>query len=235
MPADGSHGALMDRVYGRQRHIYNLTRRYYLIGRDDLIQGLNLTPGDSAVEIGCGTARNLIAIARRYPGARLFGLDASSEMLRTAQEAVNDAGLSRRITLNHGSAENLSPEFFGESRGFDSAIFSYSLSMIPGWRRALVAAAAALSAGGRMHVVDFGDFARLPRVAAAALRFWLRKFHVTPRVELLQVLEQAASETGSGSKLRIYPGRYAFCWSGVRVPDSALANVAGQPQAAEIS
>ena len=233
MRADGSHGALMDRVYRRQRHIYNLTRRYYLIGRDDLIGRLDLRSGDYAVEIGCGTARNLIAIAQRYPGARLFGLDASGEMLRTAQEAVNRAGLSGRIVLRHGFAESLSPRLFGENRAFDCTIFSYSLSMIPDWRRALCAAGAALSAGGRTHVVDFGDFAGLPYAASAALRFWLRKFHVAPRAELLNALERTAS--APGSKMRIYPGRYAFYWSGAAVPKSVLANVAGPPQAAEIS
>src|SRR5579862_1396414 len=165
----------MDRVYRRQRHIYNFTRRYYLVGRDDLIRGLALRPGDRAVEIGCGTARNLIAIARRYPDAQLFGLDASGEMLATAEDAVNRAGVSQRITLKRGLAEQMSPELFGESRGFDAAIFSYSLSMIPDWRQALAAANRALPDGGRLHIVDFGDFSGMPRLVAAGLRAWLRK------------------------------------------------------------
>lgn len=233
MGAQGSHGALMDRVYRRQRHIYNLTRRYYLIGRDDLIRDLDLRPGDSAVEIGCGTARNLVAIANRFPGARLFGLDASSEMLGTAAESVSRAELSGRIILRRGMAEELEPQLFGESRGFDCAIFSYSLSMIPDWRRALAAAGRVLTAGGRMHIVDFGDLAGLPRPVSAALRLWLRKFHVAPLAELLKELEQT-SDAASGN-LHIYSGRYAFRWSAAAVPGSVLANVAGVPQAAEIS
>jgi S-adenosylmethionine-diacylgycerolhomoserine-N-methlytransferase len=233
MHADGSHGALMDRVYRRQRHIYNFTRRYYLIGRDDLIDRLNLRPGERAVEVGCGTARNLIAIARRYPGARLFGIDASSEMLRTAAQAVASAGLSRQIALAHGHAENLAPELFDQTIPFDCTIFSYSLSMIPDWRLALAAANATLSGGGRLHILDFGDFGRLGRAGAALLRCWLRQFHVEPRRELLQVLEQAPSSPAC--ELRIYPGRYAFYWSAERVPGRVLADVAVPPQAPEIS
>lgn len=223
----------MDRVYRRQRHIYNLTRRYYLIGRDDLIRGLALRPGDRAVEIGCGTARNLIAIARRYPEAQLFGLDASGEMLATAADAVTRAGLSRRITLKRGLAEEMSSKLFGENPGFDAVIFSYSLSMIPDWRRALAAAGPALLDGGRLHIVDFGDFQRLPRAVSAGLRAWLRRFHVSPRAELLGALELASAVPGS--QLHIYPGRYAFCWRGAGLAGGALANVAGPPQAADIS
>jgi S-adenosylmethionine-diacylgycerolhomoserine-N-methlytransferase len=220
----------MDRVYRRQRHIYNFTRRYYLIGRDDLVRQLNLRSGDRVVEVGCGTARNLVAIARRYPGAQLFGIDASCEMLRTAQQAVARAGLSAQITLAHGYAEALTPGLFGLAASFDCAIFSYSLSMIPDWRRALAAASAA---GGHLHILDFGDFTGFGRLGASLLRVWLRQFHVAPRAELLHALEQ--TPPSPESQLRIYPGRYAFCWSGKQVPDCALANVAVPPQAAEIS
>ena len=39
-------------------------------------------------EIGCGTARNLIKMAKRYPSAHFYGLDASDEMLKTARKAL---------------------------------------------------------------------------------------------------------------------------------------------------
>jgi len=221
----------MDRVYGRQRHFYNLTRRYYLIGRDRLIAGLDLKPGQSVVEIGCGTARNLIAIALRFPSARLFGLDASQAMLETARTQVENAGLAGRIALVHGYAEALEPQLFGAAQGFDAAVFSYSLSMIPDWRRALAAANAALAPAGRTHIVDFGDLVGLGRFGAGALRLWLRHFHVEPRADILHFLESAVSAE-SGTKLWISPGRYAFLWSGNRFPDRGLANVAGQPQPA---
>lgn len=224
-----SHGALMDRVYRRQRHIYDFTRKYYLFGRDRLIRGLDLRPGARAVEIGCGTARNLIAIARRYPGARLFGLDASQAMLETAKRTVARAGLSDRVTLVHGYAEELSPALFGESDPFDCAIFSYSLSMIPDWRRALRAASTALAEDGRLHIVDFGDLAGLSRFGAAVLRQWLRWFHVEPRGEILRALESSGTPRPTHG-LWISPGRYAFVWRTSRLWGPPLSNVAGQPQ-----
>jgi S-adenosylmethionine-diacylgycerolhomoserine-N-methlytransferase len=54
----------MDAIYRGQRHIYDLTRRYYLLGRDMLIRDLAPPAGGSVLEVGCGKARNLIAVAR---------------------------------------------------------------------------------------------------------------------------------------------------------------------------
>ena len=205
----GDHAVLMDQVYRHQRHIYNLTRKYYLFGRDRLIRELALKPGEGLVEIGCGTARNLIAIAQRYPGVRLYGLDASREMLKTASEAVVRAGLGEQIRLVHAFAEALSPQLFGPDARLDRALFSYSLSMIPDWRGALRAAGAALPAEGSIHVVDFGDLTGLGRPGAALMRRWLKLFHVEPRTEILEAIERLDKTAGN---LWISPGRYAFTW-----------------------
>ena len=47
----------MNRMYRRQRHIYDGTRRYYLLGRDQMISRLRPEAGASVLEIGCGTGR----------------------------------------------------------------------------------------------------------------------------------------------------------------------------------
>src|SRR5262245_896537 len=69
-----------DRMYRNQRHIYDLTRCYFLFGRDRLIRGLDPPSSGNVLEIGCGTARNLIQAARRYPAAVFYGFDISTEM-----------------------------------------------------------------------------------------------------------------------------------------------------------
>lgn len=210
-----NHAALMDGVYRYQRYIYDFTRKYYLFGRDRLIRELALGPDEHLIEIGCGTARNLILIAKRYPGARLYGVDASHEMLKTARQQVERAGLSGRIALAHGYAEQLTPALFGRNEGFDRAIFSYSLSMIPDWRGALAAANVALKPSGWLHIVDFGDLTGLGRIGQAVMRGWLRLFHVEPRVAVLNLLENGPAPAGDGQigRLSLLPGRYAFLFS----------------------
>ena len=204
--APGGHAGLMDRVYRRQRHLYDFTRKYYLFGRDRLIRDLRLAPGERLVEIGCGTGRNLIAIARAYPQARLYGLDASAAMLETASVQIQRAGLAHRIALAQGLAESFSPSDFGED-AFENAVFSYSLSMIPDWRGALEAAQATLTEYGRLHVVDFGDLKGFPQPARRLMRSWLARFHVIPRTEFLDEIEAGMPPYG---QLQILPGRYAF-------------------------
>lgn len=226
-----SHAELMDSVYRRQRYIYDFTRKYYLFGRDRLIRELNPAPGARIVEVGCGTARNLIKMAKRYPGRQFFGLDASEAMLETAAKAVAKAGLTGQIALSHGYAEALSPELFGQSAPFDEIVFSYSLSMIPDWKQSLKAAAAALSPDGRIHIVDFGDLQGLAGPARKALLGWLALFHVEPRAELLNALENVSRE---GAYLRVLSGRYAFLLSCRGDGFSALRTpVAPQSQGAD--
>ena len=57
--------ALLDSIYAYQRLIYDWTRKFFLFGRDTLIREMKLQPGDHVVEVGCGTARNLIALAKK--------------------------------------------------------------------------------------------------------------------------------------------------------------------------
>lgn len=207
--AGDSHAALMDRIYRRQRYIYDLTRKYYLFGRDRMIDGLNLAPGARVLEVGCGTARNLVRIGRKYPQARLYGLDASSAMLTTAQHCLDAAGLAGRAKLVQAYAEDLSPNLFEES-AFDAILFSYSLSMIPDWRAALHAAVMTLAQDGTLHIVDFGDLKGLGRAVESLLRGWLGLFHVEPREDLLKTLEK---DFADGQGLVLLPGRYAFVLS----------------------
>jgi len=205
-PSLETHAGLMDRVYRPQRHLYDLTRKYYLLGRDKLIAELALEADSTLIEVGCGTGRNLIAIARKYPKAQLYGLDASEIMLETARDKIRRAGLENRIHLRHGLAEQLSPRSFGV-QDFEHVLFSYSLSMVPDWRAALEAGVAALSASGRWYVVDFADFGGLGFIGKRALTIWLKTFHVTPRVEFLSALEGFSGAIG---ELALLGGRYAF-------------------------
>ena len=182
------HTRLMDSVYGSTRHVYDATRKFYLFGRDTLIRELNLKPGESLCEVGCGTGRNLIHIARAWPGSRLYGLDASTEMLKTAEASVTRAGAS--IQLRHGFAETFNDSLFdgAPAAGFDAVVFPYSLSMIPDWQGALANAMDQLAPGGRLRIVDFGQMTAWPGLLRTPFQAFLAAFHVTPRPGMEMIL-----------------------------------------------
>ena len=197
MTAVTASTALMNSIYRRQRHIYDFTRKYYLPGRDRLINRLDAEPGDGVLEIGCGTGRNLVLAARRYPETRFFGIDVSTEMLTSAIEQISRAGIAPRVRVAHADATNFDPaRLFGRAR-FERVFISYSLSMIPGWHAVVDSAIALLAPGGELHIVDFGTQARLPGLFRTLLRRWLALFHVTPRDTLDTSLARRAIETGA--------------------------------------
>lgn len=182
-----SHRARMDAQYRWQRHVYDLSRKYYLLGRDGLIRELGVPEGGAVLEIGCGTGRNLALTARRYRNCRLHGLDISSEMLRSARRTVPEALLAQGDATGFDAAS-----LFGRTV-FDRIFMSYTLSMIPDWQAAIGQAARLLVPGGRLHIVDFGQQERLPPWFGRMLRAWLATFHVAPRVDLFAACETVAA------------------------------------------
>jgi S-adenosylmethionine-diacylgycerolhomoserine-N-methlytransferase len=202
-----SHAGLMDRMYRNQRHIYDLTRKYYLLGRDHTVQKLNVPFGGSLLEVGCGTGRNLLLAHRHYPSAMLYGLDISEQMLISARRAFR--GLKQIPDFCAADATSFSAGDFGV-QGFDRIMISYTLSMIPNWTAAIDSAIDALAPGGELHIVDFGQQGRLPGWFRRLLTSWLARFHVSPRADLRDVLTTRARVCGARLTFEEIGGGYAW-------------------------
>jgi S-adenosylmethionine-diacylgycerolhomoserine-N-methlytransferase len=205
---------LMDRLYRRQRHVYDATRKFYLLGRDRLIRRLAPPAGSRVLEIGCGTARNLIVAARAYPDVQFFGIDISTEMLGTARRLVAREGLASDIRLARADATTFDPALLFGVPGFSRIFVSYSLSMMPAWQAVLDRALGWVAPGGELHIVDFGGQEGLPLWFRHGLRRWLRLFHVTPRdaleAELMLLGLRAGALTVFERPFRGY-AQYAIC------------------------
>jgi SAM-dependent methyltransferase len=137
MSGAGEHGSakgsdtgdLMDAIYRWQRPIYDATRKYYLLGRDRLVRELDPPAGGTVLELGCGTARNLILAARRHPQARFLGIDISSQMLGEAERSVARAGLADRIQLARADASDFDLQALFGQPAVERVFLSYALSM----------------------------------------------------------------------------------------------------------
>jgi S-adenosylmethionine-diacylgycerolhomoserine-N-methlytransferase len=191
---------LMDRMYRRQRHIYDASRKFYLLGRDRLIANLDPPLGGSVLEIGCGTGRNLVKLAQIYPTAHCFGLDVSTEMLDTACKSISRASLQSRIRLARADATSFDPVQLFSEAAFDRIMVSYALSMIPAWTDVLQHAVHLLAPGGSLHIVDFGDQKDMPKAFQFILNRWLALFDVTPRRALPMELANLAVPLGMGCR-----------------------------------
>jgi S-adenosylmethionine-diacylgycerolhomoserine-N-methlytransferase len=189
-PAHGDAKTAMDRMYRHTRHIYDLTRKYYLFGRDKLIAELPAAPGEAICEVGCGTARNLIQLAKRHPQVRFFGVDASTEMLKTADANVRAGGMDGRVVLATALAQDFDGGLqFGLTKPFDRLIYSYALSIMDDWKAAVDHGLSQLKSGGTLHVVDFGDQEGMPGWFKKMLGGWLAQFHVRFRPEVRAYFE----------------------------------------------
>ena len=203
----GDHAALMDGVYRGQKYIYDLTRKYYLLGRDRLIEELSPPAGGTVLELGCGTGRNLILASRRWSKARFVGLDISEEMLGMARAQIAKRGLSDRIALVQGDATAPDVGSLQPDEGFDRIFLSFCISMVPDWRGVVEAALDLLSPGGELHIVDFGSGKRLPGIANDLLRAWMAKFHVSVRDDLPALIAEIDRRQGfSGEVRQLYRG-----------------------------
>jgi S-adenosylmethionine-diacylgycerolhomoserine-N-methlytransferase len=163
-----AHRAFLDRYYGFTHHVYDVSRKYFLFGRDGVLDGLLASDWTTLVEIGPGTGRNLAWLHRRRPEAMLGGLEASEVMRAHAERRCSWARIDPGFAEdgNIGAVLGVPPQ---------RILMSYCLSMFTDQDRAIDNARRHLAPGGELWVVDFSDRVRLP-----VIRAFLSAFHVEP-------------------------------------------------------
>ncbi len=168
-------------LYRRRAPRYDLTSHlYWLIGypvdryRREGVDALRLRPGDTVVELGCGTGHNLPLLREAVgPEGRVVGVDLTDAMLAQARHRMERAGW-RNVELVHSDAAT----FVWPAR-VDGVLSTYALTIVPELDDVVRRAAAALGPGKWMVVVDLKAPEGWPRWVLRAAVTLVRPFGVT--------------------------------------------------------
>lgn len=153
-----------------------------------LAQFLGDVSGRRILDLGTGTGRAALALARR--GARVTAVDASSAMLNVARQRAADANLA--IDFAEGDAHVLTfPDRF-----FDSAVCLRLLMHVPDWRASL---AELCRVADRRLVLDYPSLSSVASLQAA----WRRVAATAGR-------EVEAYRTFSGGSIARELARHGF-------------------------
>jgi len=135
--------------------------------REKMLSFARLAPGESVLDVGCGTG-NLAILAKRRAGPTgcVHGIDASAEMIARARSKVRKARVE--VVLQHSLAEALP---FPQAR-FDVVLCTVMLHHLPHKTRlqSLNEMRRVLKPGGRALLVDFEEAARVGKGVFAHLR-----------------------------------------------------------------
>jgi ubiquinone/menaquinone biosynthesis C-methylase UbiE len=152
---DSTHERLIATYRKKAKH-YNITSRLYPVPgypqqaqRRRAVRALGLRPGDTVVDVACGTGQNFPLIEQAIGSeGRIVGVDLTDAMLAQAQQRVEDNGWSN---VSLAQADAAAFEFPTE---VDAILSTYALSHLPEPGAAIAHGAAALRPGGRWVVLD---------------------------------------------------------------------------------
>jgi demethylmenaquinone methyltransferase/2-methoxy-6-polyprenyl-1,4-benzoquinol methylase len=131
-----------------------------------LVSRFDLGAKDTVLDVATGTAAVAIGLVRRT-GCRVVGIDQSAEMLASGRERVAAAGLTDRIELQEGRAEQLP----FEDASFDALSFTYLLRYVDDPAATMRELARVVRPGGTIGMQEFG----LPRgLARPAWELYVR-------------------------------------------------------------
>ncbi|MFL5673428.1 MAG: class I SAM-dependent methyltransferase [Chloroflexota bacterium] len=109
-----------------------------------------LSRGGRVVDVHCGGGLWLVAMARRFPGLELVGVEFEADSVARARANIAAAGLTDRISIRQAGVTEP-----GKAGEYDLAYFQYALHQLPDAPAVLRAAWAALHPGGHLLVLDW--------------------------------------------------------------------------------
>lgn len=168
-------------TYRKRASKYDITANlYYLFGyrewayRKIAVQALHLKPGDTVLELACGTGINF-PLFQSYigPVGRIIGVDLTDAMLEQAQNRVANYGW-KNVTLIQQDATT----YKNPSR-VNAVISTYALSLFPGPNQVLNSIIDSLLPNGRLALLELQIPSYWPTWLAKVVVALMKPFAVT--------------------------------------------------------
>lgn len=164
--------------YRLQAPVYDFTRRFFMVRRQEAIAKLGVRPGETVIDFACGTGLNFPLLLKSKPSS-LIGIDYSSDMLRQAKRKNLPVSLVR--------ADLTQPVFRGLA---EKAICTYGLSIMDEWEEILLKIKFCLQPSGRLVILDFAPLHGVLRPLNPIFRLWLKAFGVSADKPIGSFLER---------------------------------------------
>ncbi len=171
----------LSRLYRRRAGNYDFTANlYYVIGfretsyRKKAVRWLNLEPGGTVVEIGCGTGLNFRFLREAVgPEGRIIGVDLTPEMLDRAQARIRHNNWKNVELVQSDAASYRFPE------GVDGIISTFAITLMPEFDEIIERGAKALAPGRRLVIADLRKPESWPELLVNLFVILTRPFGVT--------------------------------------------------------
>jgi ubiquinone/menaquinone biosynthesis C-methylase UbiE len=213
-------------VYRKKARHYDVTSRLYpapgypqRAQRRLAVQELRLGPGDTVVDMACGTGLNFPLLQEAIgPDGRIVGVDLTDAMLDQARQRIGTNGWSNVSLVQADAAEFEFPD------EVDAILSTYAMSQVPDCGEVIAHGAAALADGGRCVVLDLKLPDRAPRwlaqLGTAAVRPFASIEEWVARRPWEAIRAAMQEELADASWTELFLGT-AFLAAGSRSPRSA--------------
>lgn len=174
-----AHQQMLEKFYKDQAGLYDTYRCRMLHGRFPMMREVTMrSPAKGAVwvDLGGGTGSNIefygAELAAKF--AKVVIVDLCPSLAAQARDRVQKKGLGGVVTVVCGDATDFALQGLPAAGTADAVTFSYALSMIPPWRKAIENALRLLKPGGTLGVADFT--VSKARQLAPVRYFWTTMF-----------------------------------------------------------
>jgi S-adenosylmethionine-diacylgycerolhomoserine-N-methlytransferase len=146
----GDQEQRLDAFYKGQAKNYDDFRKRLLHGREELMAAVEVPEGGVWIDMGAGTGSNAELLGERLPRLRrALMVDLCPSLQDVARQRVKDRGW-KNVEVLHADAGAWRCD-----EPADLVTFSYSLTMMPDWFKAVDRAWENLKPGGMFAIVDF--------------------------------------------------------------------------------